>query len=236
MKRILVLLILCVVTLPFIGITSAETYVDKDTFFHSTNVIFNTTKDLLFENVSAFTDHVTFNDSAFYITPTNPANISIQYLAPNIIALPLGATVMQFFTNDSSGLAYINISGFLAFTTYSVYMNSTFQLNVISTASGFVNFTSNVWNRYIEVYVGAGALPPGGGGRLPQFIPSDEEPPDEEPIEEEPPDEPPDELPDEEPPGDTTTDTQTPDVITTIMIFIIGIIVIIAIIIGRSKL
>ena len=71
---------------------------------------------------------------------------------------------------------------FTATNIYAVDMNGTFQFDVTADISGYVNFTSNVWNRYIEIFAGTGVISPvvpsgGGGGYVPPELTLPEEPP-----------------------------------------------------------
>ena len=91
---------------------------------------------------------ISFNNTDFNITSTNPVNITISYLNNNIDTLDCGQLLVEFSANTSDGMVYFNLSGFKSLTPYEINRDGIAYQRVWSDANGFINFSNNIWSEH----------------------------------------------------------------------------------------
>jgi len=145
--NIFILIGLVVITL-FSNVCSARTiYVNETVYFHTDNATFNVTGNIPFHSLTRTNDYMKFNFTRFYVT--GDVNITLDYLRSDM-SITGFHKLLSYYTNNTS---WFNITGFTPNTIYSVYVDYIFFVNVLSNATGVINFlipdTSSV---YVEIY------------------------------------------------------------------------------------
>jgi len=123
---------------------------------------------LVFSQRISSANWIKFNDSGFNLTSAKTINVSLVYLDDDIISAPVGTTVLSFYANSSANAITrcFNVSGFKPSYSYSLFKDSGFDSNIVSSALGTVNFSHvfNMATHLFELRNGSTVIPVGGGG------------------------------------------------------------------------
>jgi hypothetical protein len=89
---------------------------------------------------------IRFNNTDFNITSSNPINITLSYLNPNIAGASSGDTILSFNANTTGGTVYFNLSGFQNNDVYTLYRDNAVITSYTSNATGVLHVTNTVWS------------------------------------------------------------------------------------------
>lgn len=156
MKKILVVL-LSLLFLALVNTAGALDIVDDETYFHVQNEIYNVTISMPFSRITIDVNYITFNDSSFYITSTNPINITFDYIKDTILATSDGTKVMSFYAYTLGGTGVFQITGFDSSRKYKIRREGVVYATIMSDVAGVLTFTNTEWSgKYIEIFTGGG--------------------------------------------------------------------------------
>jgi len=122
----------------FASLANAVT-VDETTFFTTPNVTFGFPGTQEYTIAQTGPTWLRLNDTYFNFTAPCATNVTIYQIVN-------ASTVNITFNATATGTFYLNMSGFLPNTNYSIYYNNTLNTTEISNVTGHINLTYSYTN------------------------------------------------------------------------------------------
>ena len=160
-QRTFLLVIVLSMVIPFISISGEALQLDPSIIIQiGTNQNYTTSHLMTFSQVD---DAIPlYNTTEFHISSAHGVNISLIYLASNVLTTTDGAVLLAFNATVTSGNVYFNITGFRHNDDYDIYIDNVFNETITSSISGTASFNYNSWSTHeFELrYTGGGGYVP----------------------------------------------------------------------------
>lgn len=127
--------------------------VNPDIEFLAGNATYRANHTMEFTEITIDSSYIAFNGTGFYVTSSNPINITLFRTHGNVTGAADGEKILEFNATVSAGNVVFDLQGFPYTTNYTVNMSGSFLTNVTANTSDFITFNNSVWsNEKFEVF------------------------------------------------------------------------------------
>lgn len=119
------------------------------------NVNYSVSAPMNFNYIRGTDEFICFNDVYFNVSSSSSINITMSYLANDVLGAADEVRVLRFSASTPSGLVWFNLSGFKPGYEYNIVRSGEALATVYADNLGVISFSNDAWSSHtFDVYQG----------------------------------------------------------------------------------